>query len=165
MWKKIHLQIYGVMERSDFLIHEVFLILRLTRLFWCSKKVLFCMNTWVIENYKHTKRVRKEFEIKNLSGYHDFYAQNNTLLLADVFESFQTKCIGIYSLDPVHFLSASKLPKSRIRATNWHWYVINDKKGEEADYVILFINMPKLITNTWKIMIKIKTHNILSNRI
>ena len=86
------------------------------------------MNTWVIENYKHTKRVRKEFEIKNLSGYHDFYAQNNTLLLADVFESFQTKCIGIYSLDPVHFLSASKLPKSRIRATNWHWYVINDKK-------------------------------------
>lgn len=54
------------------------------------------MNTWIIENYKHTKRVRKEFEIKNLSGYHDFYVQNNTLLLADVFESFQTKCIGTY---------------------------------------------------------------------
>ena len=96
MWKKIHLQIYGVMERSDFLIHEVFLILRLTRLFWYSKKVLFRMNTWIIENYKHTKRVWKKFEIKNLSGYHDFYVQNNTLLLADVFESFQTKCIGTY---------------------------------------------------------------------
>ena len=54
------------------------------------------MNTWIIENYKHTKRVWKKFEIKNLSGYHDFYVQNNTLLLADVFESFQTKCIGTY---------------------------------------------------------------------
>ena len=32
----------------------------------------------------HTKRVCKEFEIKNLGEYHDLYFQSDTLLLADV---------------------------------------------------------------------------------
>ena len=30
-------------------------------------------------------------------------------MLADVFESFRTKCIEIYELDPAHFLSAPGL--------------------------------------------------------
>ena len=33
----------------------------------------------------HAKIVCKNFEIKNLGEYHDFYVQSNTLLLADVF--------------------------------------------------------------------------------
>ena len=32
------------------------------------------------------------------------YVQSDTLLLADVFESFRDKCIEIYKLDPAHFL-------------------------------------------------------------
>ena len=54
------------------------------------------MNTWMIgENfyshfnmkaitdadYKHAKRVCKEFKIKNLGEYNDFYVQNNALVL------------------------------------------------------------------------------------
>ena len=30
----------------------------------------------------------------------------------------------------------------------------------EEEYVTLFIDMQKLITNTWKIMIKIKNHDV-----
>ena len=35
--------------------------------------------------------------------------QSDTLLLADVFENFRTKCIEIYELDSAHFLSATGL--------------------------------------------------------
>ena len=46
---------------------------------------------------------------KNLGHYYDLYVQSDTLLLADVFESFRNKCIEIYELDPAHFLSAHGL--------------------------------------------------------
>ena len=36
-------------------------------------------------DYAHGKRVRKDFEIRNLGEYHDLYFQSNTLLLADIF--------------------------------------------------------------------------------
>ena len=34
-------------------------------------------------NFKHAKRVRKDFEIKHLGEYHGLHVQSNTLLLAD----------------------------------------------------------------------------------
>ena len=37
------------------------------------------------------------------------YVQSDTLLLADVFENFRSKCIEIYELDPAHVLSAPGL--------------------------------------------------------
>ena len=37
------------------------------------------------------------------------YGQTDTLLLADVFENFRNKCIEIYGLDPVYFVSAPGL--------------------------------------------------------
>ena len=37
------------------------------------------------------------------------YIQDDTLLLADVFENFTDKCIEIYELDPAHLLSAAGL--------------------------------------------------------
>ena len=39
-------------------------------------------------DYAPIKRVCKDFEIKTLGEYHDFYVQSDTLLLADVFENF-----------------------------------------------------------------------------
>ena len=60
-------------------------------------------------DYRHAKRVYKEFKLKNLGDYHDLYVQSDTLLLADVFENFRNKCIEIYELDPAHFLSAPGL--------------------------------------------------------
>ena len=55
------------------------------------------------------KKVWKNFEIKNLGEYNDLHVQSNTLLLADAFENFRSKCIETYELDPAHFLSAPGL--------------------------------------------------------
>ena len=44
-----------------------------------------------------------------MGEYHDPYVQSDTLLLADVFESFINKCVEICKLDPAHFLSAAVL--------------------------------------------------------
>ena len=61
------------------------------------------------KDYAHAQKVFEEFKLKNLSNYHDFYVRSDTLLLADVFENFTNKCIEIYELDPVHFLSGPGL--------------------------------------------------------
>ena len=55
------------------------------------------------------KKVWDTFNIKNLGGYHDLYVQQDTLLLADVFEKFRKTCLEIYQLDPAHFLTAPGL--------------------------------------------------------
>ena len=55
-------------------------------------------------DYAHTKRVCKDFEIKKLGEYNDFYVQSDILLLVDVFENFK-----IYQLDLAKFLSAPRL--------------------------------------------------------
>ena len=60
-------------------------------------------------DYKHAKRVCKDFEIKNLGEYHDLYLNSDTLLLGDVFENFRKMCLKIYSLDPAEFLSVPGL--------------------------------------------------------
>ena len=60
-------------------------------------------------DYAHAKRVCKDFEIKYLGEYQNFYVQSDTLLLADVFVNFRNMCFEIYELDPAHFLSAPGL--------------------------------------------------------
>ena len=60
------------------------------------------------KDYKYTQKVYEGFKLKNLGNYPDLYVQGDTLLLADVFENFRNKCIEIYELDPVHFLSAPR---------------------------------------------------------
>ena len=47
-------------------------------------------------DYKHAKRVCKDFEVKNL-------------LLADVFENFRNICLKIYELGPTKLVSAHGL--------------------------------------------------------
>ena len=60
-------------------------------------------------DYRHAKRVFKNFNNKNLGNYHDLYVQSDTLLLAGVFDNFRNTCIEIYELDPANFLSAPGL--------------------------------------------------------
>ena len=75
----------------------------------------------------------------------------NTLLLADVFENFQNLCLEIYELDPSKFLSAP--------GTAWQGALKNTevkldlrygirKKILEEEFVSVFIDMQKSITNT-----------------
>ena len=64
------------------------------------------MEDITVSDYKHTKRVCKDFEITNSGEYRDLYVQSSTLLLADVFENFQNMCLEIYELDPAKCYSA-----------------------------------------------------------
>ena len=57
-------------------------------------------------DYALARKACKDFEIKNIGQYHDFYGQSNTLLLADVFENFKNMCLKICNLDLAKFLSA-----------------------------------------------------------
>ena len=54
-------------------------------------------------DYKHAKRFYKDFEIKNLSKYHDLYVQNDTLVSAKVGNNFRKMYLKIYELDPERF--------------------------------------------------------------
>ena len=56
-------------------------------------------------DYRHTLKVFNKFNIKNLGEYHDLYVHSDTILLADVFESFRNLCLNTYKLDPAYFLS------------------------------------------------------------
>ena len=53
--------------------------------------------------YTHTKRVSKDFEIKNLD---DLYVQSDTLMVDNVFNNFRNICLDIYGLDPALLLFA-----------------------------------------------------------
>ena len=61
------------------------------------------------EDYARTQKVWNVFEIRNRGEYHDLYVQSDTLLPEDVLENFRNKCLEIYELDPIYFLSAPGL--------------------------------------------------------
>ena len=44
----------------------------------------------------------------NLSKYHDFYIQSDTLLSADVFGNIRNMCLKIYELGSVRFLTVPR---------------------------------------------------------
>ena len=44
-----------------------------------------------------------------MGEYHDLYVQLDPLLHSDIYENFRKVCLGIYQLDPAHFLSAPGL--------------------------------------------------------
>ena len=57
------------------------------------------MESIIDSGYNHTKRVCKNFEIKNLGDYNNLEFKNDTLFLA-VFENFRK----MYHLDPAKFI-------------------------------------------------------------
>ena len=61
----------------------------------------------------------EELKLKILGDYHDLHLQNDTLLLADVFENFRNKCTEIYELDPtIIMVGLLKNDKRKIRIIN-----------------------------------------------
>ena len=77
-----------------------------------KKEAFYChlnMEEVIDADYCHGKRDCKDFKIKSLGEFHDFYVQSSTLLLADVFENFQNMCLKIYELDSVKFVLAPGL--------------------------------------------------------
>ena len=60
-------------------------------------------------DFRHEKRLFKEFNIKNVGEYHDLYVKSDTLLLLEVFKKILNNCVEIYQLDPAHFVSGPGL--------------------------------------------------------
>ena len=62
-----------------------------------SEKENFCSHLRTEDipdtDWGHTKRVFKDFKIKNVCEYHDLYVQSDTLLLAAVFNNFENMCL------------------------------------------------------------------------
>ena len=122
-------------------------------------------------DYAHAKRVCKNFEIKNWGEYHDLHVQSDTLFLADVFKNFRNICLEIYELDPAKFLPAPglawqpALKKDKVKLdllTDIDILLMVEKGIREEEYVTLFIDIQKLITSVWKIMIKIKNYHFFN---
>ena len=61
------------------------------------------------KEYEHARNVWREFKIRNMGEYHDLYLKTDTILLANVFESFRNVCMENYGLDPAHFYTAPGL--------------------------------------------------------
>ena len=60
-------------------------------------------------NYEHACKVWREFGIRNMGEYHDLYLTTDTILPANVFESFTRVCLENYGLNPSHFCTAPGL--------------------------------------------------------
>ena len=58
------------------------------------------------KDYGHAQRVWHVFRCQTFRDYLELYLLCDVLQLADVFESFRTKCLADYSLDPAHYFSS-----------------------------------------------------------
>ena len=84
------------------------------------------------------------------------YVQSDILLLTNVFENFRNVCLEIYELDPTKFISAlesawqTSFKKTIVKLdllTDMDMLLMVEKVLEE-EYVTLFFDMQKLISNT-----------------
>ena len=82
-------------------------------------------------------RTLKKFKIKHLGEYHNLYVQSDTLLLGDVLENVRNKCLEIYELDPIYFVSAPGLA----------WQACLKKTGVISLASLCKKNMSKFRTN------------------
>ena len=120
------------------------------------------------EDYAHAQKVCDVFEIKNLGEYHDLYVQSDTLLLADIFENFRNKCLEIYGLDPVYFVSAPELAwQACLKKTEVKLELLTDyniilmvEKGIRSGICQAVHRYAKANNKYIKIMIKALSHHI-----
>lgn len=78
-------------------------------------------NKYANEQYKKACMLYNEFKCKNLGEYNDLYLRTDTLILADIFESFRNIARKAYELDPVTYYTLpgysweALLKKSKVR--------------------------------------------------
>ena len=58
------------------------------------------------KDYLTDKKTWNEFNMKNMSDYHDYYFKKYVLLLNDIFEKLVDTCLKFYKLDPCHYFSS-----------------------------------------------------------
>ena len=63
----------------------------------------------VKEDYLACDKIWNEFNMKNMSDYHNHYLKKDVLLLAYVHEKFFDTCFKFYKLDLFHYFSSPGL--------------------------------------------------------
>ena len=111
------------------------------------------MNRIGDEDYEHTQRVWKEFNMKNLGEYHDLYLQTGVVLLSTIFEAFRNTWLKHYSLDLAHFYMSPGLTwQACLKKTGVKLELLTDPnillmfKGALLRW---FTNTQKQTTSTW----------------
>ena len=61
------------------------------------------------KDYLHAAKILNNFEVKNMSAYHDLCLNTDVLLLADVFEKFINRLLEFYKLDPSYYFNSPGL--------------------------------------------------------
>ena len=97
------------------------------------------------------------------------YVQSDTLLVADIFEDFRNICLKTYEHDTTKFISTPGLAwQAALKRTKVKLYLLTDidillmvEKVREDEYVALFIDMEKVMPNTW--IMKINNSNIFNS--
>ena len=56
-------------------------------------------------NQTRALKAYDQFDCKNFGDYMHAYLKLDVLLLADIFETFRTKCLSDYELDPANFIT------------------------------------------------------------
>ena len=105
-------------------------------------------------DYTHVKRV-EIWNKRDLRKYHDLYVQNDTLMLADVFNNIRNMCLEIDEINPAYFLSTWRLERQpALKNTKVKLDLLTDIEmlflPEEVEYVMLFIHMWMVIILTKK---------------
>ena len=96
------------------------------------------------------------------------YVQCDTFLLSDVFENIRNKCIEIYELDPVRFLSTPGLAwQACLKKTKVELELLTNidmllmvEKGIRGESVKQYISMLMQTINIWRIIIKMSYRHI-----
>ena len=70
------------------------------------------------EDYNHAQTVWKEFNCSNMLDYTRIYVISDTVLLAEVIQTFRRKIHNEFKLDPVHFVSLPALAKDIMLKTS-----------------------------------------------
>jgi hypothetical protein len=76
-------------------------------------------STVSLEDYKHAKKVFKEFKCANLLEYTELYCATDVALLAEVMLQFREFCLSQFKLDCCHYVSAPQMAfDSMLKMTN-----------------------------------------------
>ena len=85
-------------------------------------------------DHQHACKVWNEFDLKDMSDYHDLYLKTDVILSAKVFESFRKVCLDNYGLDPAHFYTAPGLAwKACLKKTG-----VNLELFKDPDMLLMF---------------------------
>ena len=57
------------------------------------------------EEYKTAQEIWHVFEMNTMADYMEIYCMTDTLLLAEIFESFRTQCLSNFEIECCHFIS------------------------------------------------------------